>query len=71
MDLPAPVQISNDLLGLKGHKGVLVAISGHGYYELRLEFGGRQHKVLLPVNLTAVVFRTPEAEFSADVEIER
>lgn len=71
MDLPAPVQISNDLLGLKGHKGVLVAVSPHGFYELRLEFGGRQHKVLLPVEATAVVFRQPEAEFAAEGEIER
>lgn len=71
MDLPAPVQISNDLLGLKGHKGVLVAVSAHGYYELRLEFGGRQHKVLLPTANTAVVFRQPEPEFAAEGEIER
>lgn len=71
MDLPAPVQISNDILGLKGHKGVLVAISQHGYYELRLEFAGRQHRVLLPIAQSAVVFRQPEPEFAAEGEIER
>ncbi len=71
MDLPAEVQISNELIGMKGGKATLVAISPHGYYELRVPFNGRQHKVLLPTSATAIIFRQPEPEFDADVEIER
>lgn len=71
MDLPSDVQISNDQLGIKNHKGTLVSISPHGYFELRLGFNNRQHKVLLPIQNTAIVFREPEPEFPSDIEIER
>ncbi|MEM9557722.1 MAG: hypothetical protein AAGC60_25915 [Acidobacteriota bacterium] len=71
MDLPANVQISNDQLGIKNGKGQLVAISEHGYYELRLSFNQRQHRVLVPIDQTAIVFRDPEPEFASDIEIER
>ena len=71
MDLPAEVQLSNDQLGIKNHKGTLVAISPHGFYELRLSFNDRQHKVLVPIQSTGMIFRQPEPEFPADVEIER
>ncbi len=56
MDLPAEVQISNELIGMKGGRATLVAISNLGYYELRVAFNGRNHKVLLPTASTAVVF---------------
>lgn len=71
MDLPADVHVTNEQLGLKNTKGTLVAISPHGYYELRLTFNQRLHKVLLPVNETAMIFREPEPEFDAVMEIER
>ena len=71
MDLPANVQISNDQLGVKNQKATLVTISPHGYYELRLGFNQRQHKVLVPIQGTSVVFREPEPEFASDIEIER
>ena len=71
MDLPAEVQISNDQLGVKNQKATLVSVSPHGYYELRLGFNNRQHKVLVPVNQTSVIFREPEPEFDMEMEIER
>lgn len=71
MDLPANVQISNDQLGVKNQKATLVTVSAHGYYELRLGFNSRQHKVLVPIQSTAIVFRDPEPEFASDMEIER
>ena len=71
MDLPAEVQITNDELGIKNGKGTLVAISPHGYYELRLTFNQRQHKVLVPIAGTSIIFRQPEPEFAAEIEIER
>lgn len=71
MDLPAEVQISNETLGIKNGKATLVAISAHGYYEVRLHFNERLHKVLVPIAQTSVIFRQPEQEFSSEFEIER
>jgi hypothetical protein len=70
MDLPAEVLIHNQLLGAKGSRGTLLAVSPHGFYEVKLTFGKSTHRVLLPIPETAVIFRQPEAEYAA-VEIER
>lgn len=71
MDLPAEVQIYNELSGLKGNVGSLVAVSPDGYYEVNLKYGANVHRVLLPVSATVVIFREPEPQFEAGVEIER
>ncbi len=71
MDLPADILIHNQLLGIKGGKGTLVAISPNGYYEAKLGFGGKTHRVLFPIQNTVIIFREPEAEFEPGVEIER
>lgn len=70
MDLPAEVQIHNELLGIKGGKGTLVMVSPHGYYEMICPFGANRHRVLLPIPNTVLVFREPEPEIPA-IEIER
>ncbi len=71
MDLPNEILIHNEILGLKGGKGTLVAISPHGYYEVNLRFGSKTHRVLLPIAVTVIISREPEAEFPSDIEIER
>ncbi len=73
MDLPAEVQIHNELLSLKGAKATLVAVSPHGFYEINLTFKGSSniHRVFLPVQATAVIFREPEPQYEAGIEIER
>ncbi|MEM1201809.1 MAG: hypothetical protein AAGN66_01120 [Acidobacteriota bacterium] len=71
MDLPAEVQISNEQLGVKNQKATLIAINTHGYYELRMSLNQRQHKVLVPIQQTSVIFRQPEPEIPSDLEIER
>ena len=71
MDLPAEVQIHNPILGLKGGKGTLVAVSAHGFYEVNLVFGGNSHRVLLPIPETVIIFRQPEQKFILEEEIER
>lgn len=71
MDLPADVLLHNQVLGLKNTQGTLIAISPHGYYEVRCAFGGNQHRVLLPVPETVVIFRDPEDIPSFADEIER
>lgn len=70
MDLPAEIQMSNEQLGVKNQKATLVSISPHGYYEMRLSFNNRQHKVLVPITETSIIFREPEPEYEA-MEIER
>ena len=71
MDLPAEIQIHNELLGIKGGKGTLLMISPHGYYEVKCRFGQSSHRVLLPIANTVLVFRQPEEEYALDLEIER
>ena len=71
MDLPADVQIHNDIMGLKGVKGTLIMVNPHGFFEVNLNFGQNIHRVLLPVDRTAIVFMEPQPVFEADVEIER
>lgn len=71
MDLPADVQIHNEIMGLKGVKGTLIMVNQHGFYEVNLNFGANVHRVLLPVVNTAIVFMVPEPVFEPGVEIER
>lgn len=71
MDLPAKVQLHNQLLGMKGAQGTLIMVSPDGYYEVKCVFGTNTHRVLLPIQETAIIFREPEPEFEAGVEIER
>ncbi len=71
MDLPAEILIHNQLLGIKGGKGTLVAVSPHGFYEAKCAFGGKTHRVLFPIQSTVIIFREPEPEFGPGIEIER
>ena len=71
MDLPAEVQLHNELLGLKGAKGTLILVNPDGYYEVKCVFGENTHRVLLPVPTTVIVFRDPEPVFETGIEIER
>lgn len=71
MDLPAEVQIYNELLSIKGGKGTLVSVSEHGFYEVICQFSGRRHRVMLPLQNTVLVFRQPEPEFTIEADIER
>ena len=73
MDLPIEVLIHNPTLGLKGTRGTLLSVSEIGFFEVRCELGSRIHRILLPVEQTALIFaeadESPEAEL--DVEVER
>lgn len=73
MDLPTEVMVHSPLLGLKGGRATLVRISPHGYYELVLAFGERNHRAMLPVAGTVLIQRSPEeaAVVVEQVEIER
>jgi len=71
MALPAEVRNYNELLGLKGSRGVMVAVSPHGFFEAKLKFGENTHRVLLPVATTVIIFREAEVDYMLDVEVER
>ncbi len=70
MELPAKVLIHNELLGIKGSRGTLLAISDIGYFEVRLKFGDKRHRVLLPIGETVVILQEPE-EQAETIDIER
>ena len=71
MDLPAEVQIHNQLVGLKGGHGTLVAVSAEGYYEVKCPFGQSVHRVLLPIENTVIIFREAEVDYAAEMGVER
>ncbi|MGH9400342.1 MAG: hypothetical protein ACRD00_08515 [Thermoanaerobaculia bacterium] len=71
MELPVRVIIFCPTLEFKNKQGRLVAISEHGYYEIRMEFAERNHTVLLPIVNTALVFAEPNYAAEQIPEIER
>jgi hypothetical protein len=71
MEIPADVLIHNELLGIKGSRGRLLRVSEHGYYEVNLTFGERQHRVMLPVAATVIINAEPEIVGGEQFEVER
>jgi hypothetical protein len=72
MDTPCEVLIHNDLLGLKGAKATLLAISSSaGFYEVNLFFGDRRHRALLPIARSIVIGAEPEEPVAPVIEVER
>ncbi|HEX9943320.1 MAG TPA: hypothetical protein VGG03_14965 [Thermoanaerobaculia bacterium] len=71
MELHTEVLIHNDNLGVKGGGGVLLQVSGDGYYEVNCVFGDRVHRTLFPIQGTVLISREPEDTTRADMEIER
>lgn len=73
MELPIPVLIHNELLGLKGATGSLIQIYPEGFYLVSTAFGSKIHKVQLPINQTVLIAAEPEEEAVASepLEIER
>lgn len=71
METPQEILIHNELLGLKGGKGVLIRVADEGYYEVNVAFGSNVHRVLLPIETSVIIAREPEPAFEPDFEIER
>ena len=71
MDVPAKVLVYNQLLGLSGTQGVLVAVRADGCYELKLPSQGKVHTVLAPIAQTALVYAEAEPEPTSDLDVER
>jgi hypothetical protein len=71
MELPADVKIHNELLGMKGRDGRLIAVQPEGYYEILATLGEREHRLLLPIGSTILIASDAEqdwASLEADVE---
>jgi hypothetical protein len=71
MELHTEVLIHNDIMAMKGVRGVLLQISPDGYYEVNCAFGERFHRTLLPIPGTVLINREPEETTSTELEIER
>ena len=71
MELPARVVVYCPILDLKNKPARLVAITAHGFYEVRLDLGERNHTVLLPIAATGIVFQEPNLTTELAPEIER
>jgi len=73
MELPVPVLIHNELLGLKGAAGSLIQIYPEGFYLVSTAFGSKIHKVQLPIGQTVLIVEEPEEEAEAiePIELER
>lgn len=71
MELHTEVLIHNEILGVKGGRGVLLQISQDGYYEINCAFGERVHRTLFPIQGTVLISREPEEAVGTDMEIER
>ena len=71
MELGTEVMIHNEILGIKGSRGVLLDVGEEGYYEVNLKFGANMHRVLLPIEGTVLIAQEPEPVIEAGIEVER
>ena len=72
MELPIPVLIHNEQLGLKGASGSLIQIYSEGFYLVTTQFGSNVHKVLVPIGQTILIQENAEETVPGEaIEIER
>jgi hypothetical protein len=71
VELPSRVVVYCPILELKNKPARLLAISPHGYYEVRIDIGERNHTALLPIAGTGLVFQEPNVTGEPSMEIER
>ena len=71
MEIPSKVSIFSRSLELKGKPGTLIAINDLGFYEIVMDFQGRNHVVLFPIVETAIIFNEAQPAAGADFEVER
>jgi hypothetical protein len=71
VELPARVVVFCPILEFKNKPARLIAISPHGYYEVRIDVGERNHTTLLPIAGTGIVFQEPNVTGEPGPEIER
>jgi hypothetical protein len=65
------IKVYSEVLGAKGAKARLVKVWSEGFYEVRLESGGRLFTTLLPVGTTVILAADPEPEVATLDVVER
>jgi len=65
------IKIYSDVLGAKGAKARFVKVWPEGYYEVRLESGGKLFTTLLPIAQTVILAAEPEPEVESLDVVER
>lgn len=70
MELPLDVLVHNELMGMKGTRGRLLRIHDR-QYEVVCRFGDKEHRMLLPMQTTALIQSEPEPEAGDLLEVER
>lgn len=68
MEPPVDVLIHNELLGIKGREGTLLAINPSGFYEVTTLFGERPHRILLPIASTVLITASPEEDWESEID---
>ena len=68
MEANEKVKIYNTTLALKGVDGTYISVKSEGYYELYMQFNGKRHNVLLPINNTVLISEDPLDEGDQFVE---
>jgi hypothetical protein len=71
VEIPARVVVYCPILELKNRPARLVAVSPHGFYEVRLEIGEKNHTALLPIADTGLIFQEPNVTGEPIPELER
>ena len=71
MEIPARVVVYCPILELKNRPARLVAVSPHGFYEVRLEIGEKNPTALLPIADTGLIFQEPNVTGEPIPELER
>jgi hypothetical protein len=71
MEIPSKVTLFNRTLELKGKQANLIAISTDGFYEIVMEFQGRNHTVLFPIAETTIIFNEAIPTLGGEFEVER
>jgi hypothetical protein len=70
IDAAAAIKIYNEALGVKGAKGRMVRVAPEGFYEVKLESGGKYYTTLLPIQSTVILNAEADEEIPT-VEVER
>lgn len=65
------IKVYSEVLGAKGAKARLVKVWPEGFYEVRLESGGKMFTTLLPVASTVILATDAEAEVESLDVVER
>jgi hypothetical protein len=71
MTMPSKVILFCPMLDFKNKPAMLMTISPHGYYEVRVDMAAGNHTIYLPIAATGVVFQEPNVIGQVPPDVER